>query len=403
MILPSKLVGEVITVPFNYIDQIPTGETIVSAVVTCTVIVGTDALPERMIVGAARISGEVVKQWIFTGTPGVIYALECQATISDGSALSIICKLAVLPGDGTSDPFPPDYPTPLIITGAAPDGEVGEPYSYSYTVSGGVPPYSNTGVTTPAIPGLTMPGFELLGTPTVADIYPIAFGAEDRYGQTASHTDEIEITAPTWEEEVLDDGPWYYYKLDEAAALTTSTITDYSGNNRDGTLTSVQTALPGVPTGITAQEPGLIGASTYSFDCSGDATQMTTIQPYIVNSDGLPVSATFKFTIIAVVNTTSHTGRATLIVSSDFGAATGVRHFQTALLDGCPYLALLQGDNDLELLLSTTDIADGEDHVLHFIYDGDLGPADTDKMRIYIDGALDCSKATAFVPDSPAG
>jgi hypothetical protein len=130
---------------------------------------------------------------------------------------------------------------------------------------------------------------------------------------------------------------------------------------------------------------------------------MTTIQPYIVNSDGLPVSATFKFTIIAVVNTTSHTGRATLIVSSDFGAATGVRHFQTALLDGCPYLALLQGDNDLELLLSTTDIADGEDHVLHFIYDGDLGPADTDKMRIYIDGALDCSKATAFVPDSPAG
>lgn len=206
-----------------------------------------------------------------------------------------------------------------------------------------------------------------------------------------------------WERELLADGPWYYYKLDEATALTDDTITDYSANNRDGYLASVQTETAGLGTGINAQQPGVISASTYSFECTGDATQMATIQPYIVNSDGLPADDPFQFTVVACVNTTSHTGRATLIVSSDFGAASGVRHFQTSLLDGCPYIALLKGDNSLELLLSTTDIADGNDHVLHFIYDGTLGAADTNKMRIYIDGALDCSKATSFVPDAPVG
>lgn len=57
---------------------------------------------------------------------------------------------------------------PLVITGSAPDGAVGDPYSYTYTVDGGLPPYAFA-ITKGSLPdGLTLnPSTgEISGTPT---------------------------------------------------------------------------------------------------------------------------------------------------------------------------------------------------------------------------------------------
>jgi len=68
--------------------------------------------------------------FIFSGTPTVPGSYEFVVTLrdSDGRSVSRSFKFPVAA-------------LPLEITGTAPDGEVGTPYSYAYDITGGIPPY----------------------------------------------------------------------------------------------------------------------------------------------------------------------------------------------------------------------------------------------------------------------
>lgn len=76
---------EVFTVDFSAL--LGTGETITSAVWTCSVKEGADASASSMIRGSASVSGAKVSQSIGGGVAGVFYAPICTATTSAGQTL----------------------------------------------------------------------------------------------------------------------------------------------------------------------------------------------------------------------------------------------------------------------------------------------------------------------------
>lgn len=90
---------EIFTV--DYVNDLATGETIISATWTATVADGVDATPNAIIQGGATISGTRVSQKLTAGLPGVRYAPICTATTSLGQVI-------VLPeyGDGLLDVTP---------------------------------------------------------------------------------------------------------------------------------------------------------------------------------------------------------------------------------------------------------------------------------------------------------
>lgn len=100
IILPSKKVGETITVQFDFTSKMNlsgTSETISTQVVTAAVYYGTDVSPSSIISGSASASGLVVSQNITAGVAGVIYILLCTITTSLGQTLEISALLAVEP------------------------------------------------------------------------------------------------------------------------------------------------------------------------------------------------------------------------------------------------------------------------------------------------------------------
>lgn len=105
IILPSKLVGERITVRFDFNDVLDWGETITAQSVGVSVISGTDSLPSLLLYKTATAVQTVVSQQIHAGLPGVLYKLTCQVT---GSTGQIYCKesnLAVLPSNHLNPPI----------------------------------------------------------------------------------------------------------------------------------------------------------------------------------------------------------------------------------------------------------------------------------------------------------
>lgn len=94
-VLESKLVDE--TKPYTFYFSLPVGVTISSASLSVTVYSGTDAAPSSLLSGADSTSGATVTQNITGGTAGVIYLLQCTATLSDASVISQAGYLAVVP------------------------------------------------------------------------------------------------------------------------------------------------------------------------------------------------------------------------------------------------------------------------------------------------------------------
>jgi hypothetical protein len=67
--------------------RLGTGETIVSAVWSVSVVTGVDATPSAMLSGSPSISGAKVTQMITGGVKGVTYQLICTAQTSAGQTL----------------------------------------------------------------------------------------------------------------------------------------------------------------------------------------------------------------------------------------------------------------------------------------------------------------------------
>lgn len=103
IILPSKLVGERITVRFDFNDVLDWGETITSQVVQVSVVSGTDGAPSALLYRAASSTNNVVSQQIQLGVPGVIYKLTCRAVGSTSQLYAKETNLAILP-DGSLNP-----------------------------------------------------------------------------------------------------------------------------------------------------------------------------------------------------------------------------------------------------------------------------------------------------------
>ncbi len=97
---------------------------------------------------------------------------------------------------------------PLVIAGSAPDGDVGVPYSYTYTVSGGVQPYMFGLISSYLPDGLYItsgPGADevtIEGTPTVSAVnHSFTIGVWDAQTPTAAYaqiTDTISIVSVSY-------------------------------------------------------------------------------------------------------------------------------------------------------------------------------------------------------------
>jgi len=94
--IPKKL-GEISTIPFDFISDVQSGETLSSAKVMATVYSGVDAVPSAIISGSATINGTIVTQNIRAGVVGVIYSLLCHAHTSLGQVIEISTYCVIEP------------------------------------------------------------------------------------------------------------------------------------------------------------------------------------------------------------------------------------------------------------------------------------------------------------------
>lgn len=130
--------------------------------------------------------------------------------------------------EAVSFPVQPDPPT---ISGDAPEGFIGEAYSFAYTIGAGTPPYAAT-IRSGALPaGVTLSAAGVLsGTPTAAGSYSWVVRATDANGLW----DEVENAI------VIADGRWFFGPADENGVaggsgsfyLRTSDVTDWSSDPR---------------------------------------------------------------------------------------------------------------------------------------------------------------------------
>jgi hypothetical protein len=97
VILSSKKPSEIIIEQVDFISQLGQGETILTAVCTCTVYTGVDANPSAMISGAATFSGTVVSQLVTGGVLGTIYEFLATVTTSLSQKIELAGYLAVIP------------------------------------------------------------------------------------------------------------------------------------------------------------------------------------------------------------------------------------------------------------------------------------------------------------------
>ena len=94
--IPKK-VGETVTIPFDFISDLSTTETLTTASVAASVYSGVDASPSSIVSGLATISGTKVLQTITGGTEGVIYGLLCTVDTDDSQTLNMSTYCAVEP------------------------------------------------------------------------------------------------------------------------------------------------------------------------------------------------------------------------------------------------------------------------------------------------------------------
>ena len=92
-----KFTGETSSYTVDFVDKIPSGQTISTQVVTASVYSGTDASPSAIISGSATASGTQVTQKLTAGTIGVTYELTWTITTSGSLTLIKTGYLSIVP------------------------------------------------------------------------------------------------------------------------------------------------------------------------------------------------------------------------------------------------------------------------------------------------------------------
>lgn len=95
-IFASKYRGDTIQLDFDWLSFLGPSETLVSAVVTIRVAVGTDPDVNSMLSGSASIDGKNVFQTVTGGVPGVIYLVSCAVTTNLSADKIMRGQLAVI-------------------------------------------------------------------------------------------------------------------------------------------------------------------------------------------------------------------------------------------------------------------------------------------------------------------
>lgn len=109
---------------------------------------------------------------------------------------------------------------PLTLSGAAPDGTVGVAQSYTYTVAGGVPPYTFALVDAPAgwsVPDASAPTIEYTAAAVGTSSWVIR--CTDSAGTSFDLADAaVFVEGVNYDSVVLADSPYAYWEFGEAAS-----------------------------------------------------------------------------------------------------------------------------------------------------------------------------------------
>jgi hypothetical protein len=89
-VFPAKLLGDTRTLTFDFTSLLGLGESVASAVCTCSVYSGTDASPGSVVNGAASVSSPLVNQSVTGGVLGTIYEIKCTATTTGVTPVQIL-------------------------------------------------------------------------------------------------------------------------------------------------------------------------------------------------------------------------------------------------------------------------------------------------------------------------
>lgn len=172
---------------------------------------------------------------------------------------------------------------------------------------------------------------------------------------------------------VLADSPLAYYRLGESSG---STMVDSSGNNRDGTYTSVTLGTAGL---LTADSDT---AATFA---SGSGRGEVADAAWMDIGSNITVEAIIK---------TSATSVYQYIAARDFTTAASSRIWAMRLAN----TGRLQVERIVGGLVTsngTTVINDGNRHHVAFTYDGS-------NIRLYVDGSLETTTAATGTIDGTA-
>lgn len=99
----SKYRQEIISLVWDFQEQLTLGDSINYAAVDVIVSSGTDSNPSEMILGFPVITGTVISQQIRRGIPGTIYTITITAGTVGGDYFEDVCYLAILPRLGPLD------------------------------------------------------------------------------------------------------------------------------------------------------------------------------------------------------------------------------------------------------------------------------------------------------------
>ncbi len=92
---PHKDPAEELVATFDFVAELESGETILAAVTSCTLIAGTDASPAAVLDGLPTIDAGTVLQRFSGGVHGASYTLRCQVTLDPSGRVLVLA--ATLP------------------------------------------------------------------------------------------------------------------------------------------------------------------------------------------------------------------------------------------------------------------------------------------------------------------
>ena len=79
---------------YDFINDLGTGETLVTASFALTVLEGTDNTPSSRLTGVSGINGSVASQRVQFLNAGVVYVLACTVTTSLSNTITLSAKLS---------------------------------------------------------------------------------------------------------------------------------------------------------------------------------------------------------------------------------------------------------------------------------------------------------------------